>query len=41
MTHAQLDVFAGDVAALAERIDALTSRVEGISQSGHHPASTD
>ena len=41
MTHAQLDVFAGDVAALAERIDALTSRVEAISQSGHDPASTD
>ncbi|TMG84198.1 MAG: hypothetical protein E6H74_07115 [Betaproteobacteria bacterium] len=30
MTHAQVDVFAGDVAALDERIDALASRVDAI-----------
>jgi ubiquinone biosynthesis protein UbiJ len=31
MTHAQLDVVAGDVAALAERIDSLASRVDALS----------
>jgi len=38
MTHAQLDVFAGDVAALDERIDALASRVDAI---GYDSAATD
>jgi ubiquinone biosynthesis accessory factor UbiJ len=41
ITHPQLDVFAGDVAALDERIDALASRVEAISQTGHDSAATD
>jgi ubiquinone biosynthesis protein UbiJ len=41
MTHAQLDAFEADVAALAERVEALASSVDAFSRSGAEPADAD